>query len=287
MTTSGGLTSGGPAPGIFGTGPDADQWRRLEPPGGKGVLLRLDPKFVVFLNEHDDVDWECTPAHDEVLAKANGYSAIQGTITVLEATPVDHLPVKLKLAFRSILGEAMCAVMEEQPKAAVQLLARAEAFVTARNSEHARRWYLTGTWVAAAIAAGMAVLLWLGFYPWSTTHPDAGANVLAVGVGGTAGGLFSILLRVGSAPLDPSGGREIHWTEGAARVGVGVVAAAIAVTAVRVRLVFPQLADGPYGIVLVAMVAGSSERLASAIAERVEGLLAKDNTAKAATRKKI
>jgi hypothetical protein len=237
------------------------------------VLLRRRPEFIVYLDKNFDVDWENTDEYAQELRddKIN-VAMIQGRITCLEAIPVDHLPVSIKRAFRSILGEAMCAAFEKKQKDAEALLEKAEEFISARNHEHARQWYVWASSIATAVAVA-ATWIVMNSYVW--IHPDAAAarvNIAAAGIGGSVGALLSILLRIGRAPLDPAAGKVVHRLEGTARVCVGIIGATIVLAAIRAGLFLPQLKETP-GIVLACLVAGASERLASTIIERVEGAL--------------
>lgn len=238
------------------------------------VLLRKGPNFIVYLDQQLDVDWEDTTAyHEELAAEKVDVGKVQGRVTCLEAVPIDHLTEPIKCAFRSILGEAMCLALEKDMRGAQVLLAKAEEFVSARNHEQARTWYVCGcirSTAAFLVIAPLVMAIYWWRYPCSPLAERM--NILGVGMGGAVGALFSILLRVGRAPLDPAAGAWVHKLEGAARVAVGVIGALMVMCAIRAELLLPQLRD-EYGIVLACVIAGASERLATALIERVEGAL--------------
>lgn len=241
------------------------------------LLLRRRPEFIVYLDKKLDVHWENTDEYAQELRddKVN-VAMIQGRITCLEAIPTDHLPPSTKMAFRSILGEAICAAFEKKQREAEALLEKGEEFINARNHEHARQWYV---WASAIATVAAIVATWIAMRCYLYAHPDgwtAKVNILSVGIGGSVGALFSILLRIGRAPLDPAAGKIVHRLEGAARVCVGIIGASIVLAAIRAELLLPQLKETP-GIVLACLVAGASERLASTIIERVEGALTRSS----------
>jgi hypothetical protein len=172
----------------------------------------------------------------------------------------------------------MCAALDKKQRDAESLLEKAEEFVTARNHEHARQWYV---WASACAAAVAVLIAWIAMRSYLCAYPDAPAaklNILASGIGGSTGALFSILLRVGRAPLDPAAGKAVHRLEGAARICVGIIGAVIVLAAIRAELLLPQLTSA-YGITLACLVAGASERMASTIIERVEGALTRTKEA--------
>ncbi len=253
--------------------PDEMLWQRHD--AAIHVLLRRNMNFIVFLDKSLEVDWENTPEHEKLLdAQKVDPGKIQGRITCLEAVPIDHLSESIRRAFRSILGESMCVALDGDMKGAQSLLGKAEEFITARNHEHARQWYVwASVWATIAFvgATWAAASLYARMY---TPPDDAKADILTAGMAGATGALLSILLRVGRAPLDPAAGAAIHRLEGAARIAVGVIGAIIVLCAIRSGLVLPQLRNR-HGIALACFVAGASERLASGIIEHVETTLNK------------
>src|ERR1700689_4633227 len=89
-----------------------DKWKDLE--AETEVLLREMPEYRVWLNKNLEVDWkDDDDFHDSLRTEGIDIDKIQGSITCLEAIPVDHLPRQTLRSYRSILGEAMCLAFEK------------------------------------------------------------------------------------------------------------------------------------------------------------------------------
>jgi hypothetical protein len=243
------------------------------------VLIKSTGDFIVWLDENRDVEWETTQAYDEELEKKGfDFGDVSNRVAFLQAVPTNHLSHEIKTAYRTMLGEGLCRGLEQDNESAMTILDQAEEFVTARNREQARLWYVAASGTATlsfvlltpAVAYGLPRLL--------SNASDATSNVLLAGLGGATGALFSILLRVGKAPLDPSAGRPIHLMEGFGRIVVGVIGAAIVLSASRAGFILPNLTSNS-GLALLCLVAGASERLVPGLVDSVE--LSASNSGKA------
>jgi hypothetical protein len=245
------------------------QWKNLQTLAR--VLILDTSDFCVVLDDELDVDWETTPAYDAVRDSMGlSYGLLFNRISALQAIPIRHLSRDLKLAYRRMIGEATARGLEGDTNSGSAILDVAEEFIRARNAELARRWYLFGSFAAAAVAIILATLAW--FCCRNRTPPsDVAGDILAVGFGGALGAMLSILLRVGNAPLDPAAGPQLHYIEAAARILTGVIGATVVLAAIKANLLLPHLRD-PYGLLLACLAGGAVERLGWTLIDKVRVL---------------
>ncbi|HEX4611773.1 MAG TPA: hypothetical protein VH092_26490 [Urbifossiella sp.] len=252
----------------------------------KDTLIVLGPDnshYIVYLKGRDyEIDWQTTTAFDICLEAELGrrpptkmtYAQLLNRAAVLDNAPDEHLTRRQLYNFKYLLAEGISRVFSEADLgAASAMLDEAERFVTARYREKARVWYLAGSGAAFALAACATLVLWLAR---SSAQDVFGATLFRVLLGagcGAAGAVLSILLRVGSTPLDPSSGRKLHLIEGSVRVAAGMLGAAVLALGVRLGLVGPVVVGDPERIVLLALTcvaAGASERLVPSFLEGIE-----------------
>jgi hypothetical protein len=225
----------------------------------KTIIFDSD-ECVVFLDEHLDTYWDT----DETTTPEMGL--VFNRVSELEAIPLEGLSEAAKLAFRTMVAEGVArALDDEDNKSAEKIHNQAEAFVRARLAELARSWYLTTGLFALLLAALVMGLEW--FFLRAEVYATY-AMCLAAGAAGAA---FSLIARIGSFPLDPAAGRRLHTLEAVARVLVGVLGAFLAVLAVKSKLLLAPVAEqGLPSFLLIAFVAGSSERFVPNLVQRVE-----------------
>lgn len=248
------------------------QYEKLWPDYPIRYLILSTNDFIVFLDNELDVDWSTSEQFDQRWddsQKQKGH--VLNRVAHLHAVPVEHLNINQKLNFRRMLAEAVARVLEDDIVSANEMLDSAAEFVSARNQETARVWYLSATSASTGIVVFCAVLLWC-FRDYFVLA--VGQTLLNVSIGsaaGAVGAFFSILLRVGHTPLDPSAGRLLHWFEGAGRVAVGMIAAFAALLAVRIGILLPVASNqGVVGALLVGFIAGAAERLVPTFIKRIE-----------------
>jgi hypothetical protein len=186
-------------------------------------LLIIDTEdFIVFLDEVYDVDWKTSAAFDGSHADIwEECGAVLNRVSFLHAIPIAHLGCDQRLGFRRMLGEAVARAFEGNTGAAEHILSKAEEFVTARNHEHARYWYLSAAALATALLLLVSLVLWIE-RAQIVSHVGQGLFDIFVAFGvGTVGALLSTFSRVAKLPLNPSAGRRLHYFEGAAHIVLG------------------------------------------------------------------
>jgi len=85
----------------------------------------------------------------------------------------------------------------------------AERFIRARLSEQARSWYLQSALIALVIIAGTMGTIEILYRAGLGQFQDGVRRfLLCLGAGGI-GAAFSLIVRIGSFPLDPAVGRDL------------------------------------------------------------------------------
>jgi hypothetical protein len=238
---------------------------------GKTVdtLIANTPDYVVYLDEDLYVEWAFRITMD-LLPDVN---AVLNNVSKLEAVSVSHLSEEQVRSFRRMLGEGVARALDGEAEQASEILAVAEQWIGKRNSEAARRWYLTSATIAALCSAIGGGLVWLFREPLIAAH---GRNALEVLLGTSTGGLGAFLFlisRTRKLNIDSSAGRQIHYFEGALRVIAGVIGAFLVALSVKAELLlgFVQTSDNSLPVICVlCMAAGWSERLVPSIIGHVE-----------------
>src|SRR6267142_3714548 len=133
-----------------------------DPVLGKTIkwLIDSDNDYIVYIDDDDYVQW--TMNDNRMLANA---SDLLTRVGWLEAAEVDHLEQWQIETYKRLIGEGVARLFDGDQKAATAALDAAERWITARNQESARVWYLEGAAVGfAAIAIGYLVIArWYAF----------------------------------------------------------------------------------------------------------------------------
>jgi hypothetical protein len=204
-----------------------------------------------------------------------GFDDVRARIAALEAVDTSHLTRTQLTSFKTLLGTAVVSVvLEQNVTTANRTLDAAQEYISARNSELARRWYLLGSFTVTGVVLVLAIAVACA-RDYLDDFFGNGFKECALGAcAGGIGALFSILTRIGKSPLDVSAGRELHIVEGACRIAVGMIGAYIALLAFEMNLFFSTFGSDPttriYSIGLIGLVAGVSERLVPNLIRRVE-----------------
>jgi hypothetical protein len=254
--------------------PGTSYYKEWDLTEGKDVIVAASHNYVIWLTERCELFWRTSDALDKLLDEKvpiEDRNAVRNRAAVLQAYPTDHVRPNVQRHFLVMIGEGLARAFTLDPKSAMQMLDKAAEYATARNQEVARVWYLCATGLTTGV---FALALEIGWYARDVGVGWFGDTAFFIALGSCAGALgafFSILTRVGSTPLDPSAGWQLHWLEGIGRILIGVLGAALAQFAVKVGLILTLLGSkGHAGLFLVAIVAGASERLVPTIIKSVE-----------------
>ncbi len=226
--------------------------------------------FIVFINYRGDVDYKTIGKYDQVI-ESPLCGSILNQIETLEAVPIEHLAQQTKLDFRAMLAASLARALSEDQKNATALINEAKQFITARNQELARRWFLEAALRATIITLIFSAICWLFRGRLTLLMGSDFMPLVIVWASGSLGAMFSVLTRTANIPLDPAAGRALHYLEGTARIIAGVIAATFVYLAMTTGVIATKLvAYNLGGEALLCMVAGASERFVRTIIKKVD-----------------
>lgn len=262
----------GPIPSRLDRDPEFAKWKHLEPDIEHLVLVT--ETFIVYVDKAIDVDWSVRrpggvstsdPAESD---DEMGFSGVLNRVAILETSPCDELPKRMKLHFKRLLGEGIARGLQEDFPGAQSILDSAAEYIEARSQETSRYWYLLGSSTTAAIFICAGALVWL--------FRDTIQHALGIvafweciaACAGAMGALLSVITRTGSQHFDCSAGKRLHYLEAASRICAGAISGLLVALAVHSQVFLTALTHGgnlAAIMVLAAMASGVSERLATSI----------------------
>lgn len=227
-------------------------------------LIDSDDNFIVYLDEDYYVEWNMND--NNMLDFDTGQYL--NMVGVLEAIDTSHLtPEHVKL-YRRMIAEGVARLFQKNLPAAQAAFDLAEKWVTARNTEIARRWYLLGSGGAALVSALAVVFLGFG---GDALRGYFGPEVYNILMGTSVGGLgawLSVIQRSRKTELDVAAGWMLHSLEGAFRIMVGMLGSLLIALAIRAGLIVQV--EHLSAMMVMCMVAGASERLVPSFIEQIE-----------------
>ena len=236
-------------------------------------LVFANERFIVYIDEDIDVDWETGEEYIELGPEEQKVeNEILNDAATIETVPCDHLHPDIKLKFKRLIGEAIARCLSHDHRNARKMLAVANAYINARNREMARYWYLKASGITAILMLAFGLFVWYYRDGVISVWGDSAFLVFLAVSSGAAGAMLSIALRVGSAVLDSTAGKILHYLEAVSRIAVGGLSGVLVTLAINAGVILPPLlqSDRPlWGMLLVSMAAGASERLASSLIEKI------------------
>jgi hypothetical protein len=149
-----------------------------------------------------------------------------------------YLATQQVKSYRRLIAEGVARLFEKNLPAAQNAVDGAEKWITARNTEVARRWYLMGSGAAALVSALAILALGLWFL-LGALDTEFGKGVYNTLMGASMGGLGAwlfVIQRSRNAELDVAAGPTMHRLEGAFRIMVGSLGAMLVALAIRAGL---------------------------------------------------
>lgn len=237
-------------------------------------LVLSTKDFIVFVDSKLDVDWATSANYDEIGAKdLTAHNEILNKAAFLESLPSEKSCKKVKLHFKRMLGEGIVRSIKHDYVSAQRMLETAESFIQARNSELARAWYLIGSGLFTTSILVFGIFIWINR---SDLINFIGQNLFILFIAATAGSvgaMLSVIMRMGSTSLDSAAGRNLHFLESISKIVAGMISAVLVALAVNAEILLPvfnKIDNKTTAIVLAALVAGASERLAPSIIQTIE-----------------
>jgi hypothetical protein len=173
--------------------------------------------------------------------------------------------------YARLIAEGVARLFQRNLAAAKDALDTAERWITARNRETARRWYLAGTGIVGAICLlGVSWLFFMDDSVLSEAEPFI-APTETLMLGAFVGGLsacLSVVSSSGKATLDIGAGKNMHYLEGILRVIAGMLGALVLILGVMSGLV--EAIDTLSEVLLVCVAGGLSERLVPSFIDRIK-----------------
>lgn len=234
-----------------------------DPTLGKTVkwLINGDDNFIIYIDEDLYVEW--TMNDNGMLGAEAG--PFLNRVGQLEAIDTSCLSEARVISFKRMIAEGVARLFDKDYPAAKDALDLAEAWIAARNTEIARRWYLVGS---GAVALASAMLVTAFGYWYQQLHTLPYFNLAAGAAFGGLGAWLSVIQRSRSAGLDVAAGPSLHYLEGAFRIMAGSLGALLVGMAIKAGL-FIQ-ADRLSVTLVICMIAGVSERLVPSFIEQME-----------------
>ena len=245
-------------------------------PGAKVHYLVMESEgdFIVFIDPEIDVDWITSKKFDDQGYKdLEAHNNILNRTALLESLPTHDLDPKIRLSYKRMLGEAIARSLSHDYINGEKILDESEIFIKARNEELARFWYLSSSGLLTFVVMVCGFIAWEERVIVCQTVGDTLFWLVIASIAGAIGALLSIIMRMGKTSLDSSAGRGLHQLESVSRIVAGMISAVLVGLAVYAEIIFPifnKLNNGKAFLVLIALVAGASERWAPSIIESLE-----------------
>lgn len=244
----------------------------------KYLVLETD-EFIVYIDDDIDVDWETKPKYDEDSVtnpdyKPKRFHEVMNHVAVVECIANNHLDISTRINFKRMIGEAVSRNLACYYDTAEKMLNMAENYISARNSEVSRYWYLSSCLIVTSMFVIMGCTLWwfrdhLVFYTGSFL-----LMLLLTSVAGGLGSLLSVILRMGTSNLDAAAGRCLHSLEGASKIFCGAISAVLVGLAMNAEIILPifsKIGKTNAAMIFAGLIAGASERWAPSIISAVGG----------------
>lgn len=249
----------------------SDNYKDLWPDMDVAYLVLARDDFIVCIDHEDDVDWK-TNDNFKGHKDEEAHNATLNRMAILESLPTYDLDKKIRISYKRMLGEAIARSLSGDYANAAKILDDSEAFIKLRNSELTRSWYLTTGISLTCILIIVSGLMWF----WrELVQDEMGVSLfwlIIAAIAGAVGALFSIIMRMGKETLDSSAGKRLHQLECVSRIVAGMISAVVVGLAVYSEIIFPVFSKNGNArafLMLTAMSAGSIERWAPSLIERI------------------
>ena len=262
------------------------QWEHIAPQ----VLILATKRYIVFIKEDGDVDWETTTDYDKEATTTSGYdrdklNSVLNDAALVETTPSDGLSQVAKLQFKRLVGEAIARGLDHDYDGAKSIISSAGQFIRARTRRnfsilvsigklrHGRHAHISRHYRLDFPSVRVFTFL-----------TPIGMWLALSGVAGAIGALLSVIWRSGDLKFSPSSGEQQHYLEASCRILAGALSGFLAAIAIKAEIILTAFTHGQnlHSIMILAgLAAGSSERLIGSIISKFEvSQIAKSTTTK-------
>lgn len=222
--------------------------------------------YVVFIDYQNDCDWKDERDHN-VIFGADGrikFAQAISKLNVAHAQPCNNLPEQELLIFKKMIGAGYALAINGDFDSIDSLIQNATDYLSLRNKECARKYFLSASGIFAIIVIAFWILAKFCF------HLDYLDWISGICMG-FLGSFVSIWTRYGKMSLTGLSSKCLHYLEAVSRMFVGGIFALVALYAICCHIVFPEL-DADYHFAVFALagfLAGFSERFVPSLMERL------------------
>ena len=235
-------------------------------------IIRITEKYIVFIDNRNDIDWETKDDHDASMSMENNVARarVLSQCLIGEHKPIEGLSEDSILSFKMIIGEAIVNCLENNFDVSGDILKQADEFRIDRIIEKSREWYLISTVIMSSISILIALLI----RSKEIIIFDGFLEYINVGAWAIAGACLSIILRSGNIRNASYAGMKLHCIESGRRLIGGFISGQIVYLGIKSGILFASLVNAnnySYIIYFLALLAGASERFAPSIITKIEG----------------
>lgn len=230
------------------------------------ILIVATEKFTVYIDTNNIIQWHGdTPSTPD-------FGDILNTTTRLEVYS-EFLDDAIKLTLRRQIGEAIARAIETNYSQAKEICALVHDEIKDRRREQAWIWYFSSAYIVSGICFLLMMTGWLLRVCIKTYIGDTAFFVLFCSMAGAIGALISVSTRSQTITLDSQAGKVLHFSEGMARMLVGLFSGGIVTLSIKSGIFLNSLnaEKGALSATLViCLLAGASERFVPSMIKKID-----------------
>lgn len=257
-----------------------DKWAHII----ANLIVTSNAGYIVYIGK-TNLHWETTPEYDQKFRadekfELTKHNSVFSNATVLQAAAArKEFSSEAREELLCMNGNALTCTFELDYVGAENALNYARQFLRERSDEISRSWYMSASFAMALGFMVTGLIIWIQRARLQDILGMTIIWLIVAAAAGAMGALLSVILRSGRLNVDPSSGRLLHYLEGASRIWAGSLSAIVVAVASKAGLVLGALggANKEYLLLLAAIAAGASERLATSIISRIDPAKEKTN----------
>jgi hypothetical protein len=240
-------------------------------------LILKNKDYIVFIDAENDLDWATSDEYDqdpETIKTTQDFNRVKNLIDKVETIPCNDLEDRIVINFKRQVGEALVRALDGDFDNAEDMAERAEEYIKNRNVQKSRYWYLLSSGETVAVFIFLAIVFWLLRTQLIGLVGEIAFFLTESFLVGSLGAYLSIIFRMGKTTLDYNASRKLHFQEGFSRVFAGMISGLFVALCIKCGILFPvfnKVESTHLAMMLGALIAGSSERLAASIIHKVDG----------------
>ncbi|OIQ80667.1 hypothetical protein GALL_375820 [mine drainage metagenome] len=243
-----------------------------DPNLGKEIkfLILQDKRFIVYIDTNFEIQWN----HTDDLKTGDDFGLVLNRVASLESNARFITDEICLLSIKRQIAEGIARYLDFLSfKLSQEIHDVVEIEIKALNKKISWGWYFNAAYGVTLVCLVTWGLLWLIRERVSIYTGQVGLEVILGGLIGVIGAIISVISHGDSLNLDANAGKNIHITEGTARIIVGIAGALLVTLAFKGGILFSgmrfsgnQFAD----LLAFAIVAGASKRLVPSLIGNLE-----------------